>query len=192
MQRRIPTVCAALSLLLAIWAVALWVRSYSGSDSVSRRRMTAASPRHIESRGEEVQWTLGQVRFLIRRDTSFFPGRMTPEAARPRWSCVRYGAGHLGWEAPPARSVWSRLGFAAWETGWTSSFADAHDRVWAVPAWLPVVVLAVPPAAWACEPNRRRRLARTGRCPTCGYDLRVSPDRCPECGTNDGAGRAQE
>jgi hypothetical protein len=30
--------------------------------------------------------------------------------------------------------------------------------------------------------KRARRLAM-GRCPQCGYDLRMSEERCPECGT---------
>jgi hypothetical protein len=52
----------------------------------------------------------------------------------------------------------------------------------AVPHWLPMLLAAAPPLWWLGARLRRRVRARSGLCQTCGYDLRASRDRCPECG----------
>src|SRR5262249_32000783 len=54
-----------------------------------------------------------------------------------------------------------------------------------VPLWLPVLLFAIAPTCWLfSHPHRRRaKRLRLGLCPRCGYDLRATPDRCPECGT---------
>ena len=61
-------------------------------------------------------------------------------------------------------------------------------RVWGVslPYWMAVVAFGLPAvplagSAWRRHRGRRRR-ARIGLCPSCGYDLRATPGRCPECG----------
>jgi hypothetical protein len=51
-----------------------------------------------------------------------------------------------------------------------------------VPYWLPALAAAVPPVALLASRLRGHRRLRAGRCGNCGYDLRATPDRCPECG----------
>jgi hypothetical protein len=55
-------------------------------------------------------------------------------------------------------------------------------RQYGLPHWGAMAAAALLPAAWwRARARRQRRIAR-GLCVTCGYDLRASPDRCPECG----------
>ena len=53
----------------------------------------------------------------------------------------------------------------------------------AVPDWFLVLLLGLAPAIGFHRARQRARRLRNGFCPHCGYDLRATPDRCPECGT---------
>lgn len=56
--------------------------------------------------------------------------------------------------------------------------------------WLAIAVTGILPLIWVAsvarsrlaEVKARERLGK-GICPNCGYDLRATPNRCPECGT---------
>ncbi len=71
-----------------------------------------------------------------------------------------------------------------WHAGSSLIYDHAANRLgghwWGltVPVWPIVILTAVAPTVWL----RRRRRHPAGHCPTCGYDLRATPDRCPECG----------
>jgi hypothetical protein len=57
-----------------------------------------------------------------------------------------------------------------------------RNRGFSLPYWMIAVILGATPASWLWGFRRVRRRIRAGLCPTCGYDLRATPERCPECG----------
>jgi hypothetical protein len=71
------------------------------------------------------------------------------------------------------------LGFA--HVSGMNGFVGEFQAI-AIPYWFIVLLTAIGPVTvWR---HRRRQLRRrqVGQCPGCGYDLRATPDHCPECG----------
>jgi hypothetical protein len=57
------------------------------------------------------------------------------------------------------------------------------DCLLVIPCWTLVLATLPAPVIW-CMKHARTRGRRAGSlCLTCGYDLRATPERCPECGT---------
>jgi hypothetical protein len=74
---------------------------------------------------------------------------------------------------------------------WTWDSGDAFWAPWGWPAgairyWHLFIYSAALPVVWWTVYGRHAVLTRyritRGRCLTCGYDLRATPDLCPECG----------
>jgi predicted amidophosphoribosyltransferase len=52
-----------------------------------------------------------------------------------------------------------------------------------VSIWTLLIMTGPLPAFRVLRRWRGRRNLEPGACPACGYDLRATPERCPECGT---------
>lgn len=55
-------------------------------------------------------------------------------------------------------------------------------RVFAIPFWMLAILFGLSPTLVVARRLLRRKRCANGLCQYCGYDLRATPDRCPECG----------
>jgi hypothetical protein len=92
----------------------------------------------------------------------------------------------LGWD----QTRWRRLGFTFQRFKSSSASSVSSTTSIAVPFWFLAAPFAVAPSIWFFAIRRRRRWKRRGLCPACQYDLRATPQRCPECGWIAGASDA--
>jgi len=89
------------------------------------------------------------------------------------------GASPIDWNFA-GRPVWRVLGVIAESTDTAYGY---RSRSLVVPFWMTALAASVLPLVWVRRMIRARRKAKEGHCRRCGYDLRETPKRCPECGT---------
>ena len=75
--------------------------------------------------------------------------------------------------------------------GVTNGLILSHVASVYVPFWCVVPLCSAPAAVLLWTRLRHRRRFAVGHCHRCGYDLRASPGRCPECGAKP-AGRSPQ
>jgi hypothetical protein len=166
MKRRLLNLLTVLSLMLCVAVCVLWVRSHWTSDLFhlrTRDRFFYAST--YRGRLKAGTW--------LRRDHD--PSSLVSGYHPfPVWHYDPIWAKRQSVPHPHL------LGFHYWPAP-GGSIASARE--FAIPAALPLALGAAAPAAWLQRRVRRRGRRRSGLCPACGYDLRATPGRCPECGT---------
>lgn len=180
----LATCAAAISLLLLAGTIALWVRSYRVSDALQKERNIG---------GVNTWWFMhsGRGRLFVARHRIVWVSKADapPECDHP-WKHETeppYGG------MPPVAAVsgqgvraWSRFGFAHVTRELHPPNYQSGYRAVAIPFWALAALFALTPLIWATGlrgwVRRRRRIAR-GLCVRCGYDMRATPERCPECGS---------
>jgi hypothetical protein len=174
MKRRLFNLLTLLSLVLCAAACVLWARSDRTSDYVMVLRPDPSSVAFAA-------W-FDHGRLVVLAQPNSLRAIVPPRVSAGR----RVDVGTIP-STPGDMPSWGWLYAADPQTfrheagGFIVQVTRGFLWLVTVPCWFVVGMTALAPAVWLLRRTRRRR--RAGRCPVCGYDLRATPERCPECGT---------
>lgn len=182
MKRACAILGCIILIAVAVGAAALWLRSYqqtrtgswaydpttsyfvsSHQGRIEFVRQKALSPQEAAQANMKVTGPQDVATFGEFKISGIIPAR--PDAPKIQ-------AGALWFNIDPHKIYTPFLGF-----GWVRA---PYLSVLAIPYWF-VVLSSLAALIWL---RRRVHLKRhvLGHCSACGYDLRATPDRCPECG----------
>ena len=160
-RRRLLNLLTALSLLTCAAAVALRMSGCEGS------------PSRVWDRVGPVDGTWPSV---AAGNHSLSVGIVTPPAPEDGFMTARWGFVY-------ARGITASR---VLPTGRLLVLGAYHGVT--VPLWFIATAAAGLPLVRGAALLRNRRRTGHGLCPDCGYDLRATPDTCPECGAADSVG----
>jgi hypothetical protein len=189
--RVIFNVLTALSLLLCVAACVSWVRSHFRTDVLTYAWSRGPREHHRLS----AMSSNGRVQWRVERAAGVddFGHALRIATIPPR---LVYIDGESDYPLGEDQDLWAPEGWPCFRAGSGRSGHPANHHTWGLwgplpvwysylitPDWCPAVATFVAPALSARRLLHARRRKRRGLCPACGYDLRATPGRCPECGT---------
>jgi hypothetical protein len=178
MRRKLLTLFSVVSLLLCVAACVLWARSF-----VWYERVMWASP----DKYRRVQSLNGRLVFEL---TTGYPlknaSSLTSERVNDDQKDIDWAVGLAdGWQSNKDVVDW-KLGSFAYAASSARYFPAqriaTRVRMLVIPYWAVVAATAILPSTALLRMMRRMTRRRRGLCRNCGYDLRASSERCPECG----------
>jgi hypothetical protein len=199
-KRRLFNLLAVVSLLLCLATTALCIRSYWVWDdltaigawrplwqlhSISLYLPPYARPptrtpvriARLEGDAVSIESARGGIQIALEYHDATNPRRTQSRGWRVQWSAYRLGSAPS--LAANKDSWWGHLAASADSIGSVNYVSVSYEYY--IPDAVLAPVLGVLPAVSLFRRFRRRRRAN-GLCRVCGYDLRATPDRCPECG----------
>jgi len=180
----------ALSLLLCVGTIALWVAAWNWPHIWVTELAEAPTPSMWRNESLEQATSLLVARGGLECRIYRMSGKPTGSLGPRTWNGSAVQTPQLPTEHLSRPSIWNRCGFLfeSFTPGGSYFYShggrQARGYLLQVPIWSLLVLTGLLPFSWLARRWMARRRQKAGVCPLCGYDLRATPDRCPECGTN--------